>query len=121
MKKIIIMLALVGLFVGNSAFAHNVYDDYGKVVSVIPDEVWASVLKQSSTAGVKLPLFYAGQSVVDEHGVVLNCEWFMFMGCQNPTKTEAYRVAMRSVAKQLIAQGRADFFPIFKGWIEEVK
>jgi hypothetical protein len=45
----------------------------------------------------------------------------MFMGCQNPTKTEAYRVAMRSVAKQLIAQGRADFFPIFKGWIEEVK
>lgn len=124
MKKIIALLVLVGLFASNSAYAvHNVYNyDGTKVVSTISDELWAEAMVKSKVYGTsKLPLFRAGETVVDEYGVILKCEWFMFMGCQNPTKTEAYREAMRGLARDLIARGWDWAFPIFAGWVASVR
>jgi hypothetical protein len=123
MKKIIVLLAVVGLFISGSAFAvHNVTDEYGRVINTIPDDVWADAMARAKVFQTsKLPLFYAGQSVTDEYGVVLSCEWFMFMGCQNPVNSPAYKTAMQGLARELIAKGWDYAFPMFSGWVNSVK
>lgn len=124
MKKIFTLLVLAGLFMSNSVFAvHNVYSEDGtKVTATISDELWnEAMLRAKVFSDKKLPLFRPGQTVTDEHGIVLTCEWFMFMGCQDPTRSEAYRTAMRNLAKELIAKGWDYAFPIYQGWVNSVK
>lgn len=124
MKKIIITLALVGMLVAPSVFAeHLIYDAGGtKVIGSITDKAWNEAITASQLQGAeKLPVFPPNTSVVDEHGIVLTCYWFMATGCQDPTHSQVYRTAMQKLARELIRIGWAPFFPLYSGWVESVR
>lgn len=122
MKKLISVM-IVGLVLPIAASAHNVYNaDNTAVVSVIPDDIYNEIIARSQRSGQNLPRIASGASVTDEHGVVDTCPWFYGMfGCVDLTKTPEYHTYMTNLAKDLIAKGAANQYPIFKGWIDSVK
>lgn len=72
--------------------------------------------------GGETPTVKAGTVVTDEHGIAYDCPIiFVSFQCYDLTRTDYYRNQMRELGRQLIANGRAPFFPSLKGWIDSVR
>jgi|HubBroStandDraft_6_1064221.scaffolds.fasta_scaffold1330654_2 hypothetical protein len=104
---------------------HGIYSDDGlnTLIGCITDEAWqAAAAAQAAQNSENLPVVAAGSTVTDEMGVQYTCPWYVFEGCYDLTHTAAYRSAMQSTARQLIAEGfTAQSAPVFAGWINSVQ
>lgn len=71
--------------------------------------------------GVDTPLAKAGEVIKDAHGVQVTCPILPATKCYDISRTASYEEGMRTLARQLIANGRASTFPVFAGWIASVR
>lgn len=134
MKKLIaitIILSSIGIVGFSNASAsvvclapdHAVWNDLNNtVVGCILATQWEKEMAAAASRNdKKLPYVAPGAIVTDEGGWQDSCPSWYVMGCVNLSKTDKYRQDMLSLARQLVASGRASQFPSFAGWIAMVR
>lgn len=134
MKNIIILGALaIILSTGNVASAHDIYEDvwdgtatttiavahnHPEITNGDPNKVvngWGLTNEQSKIVA-------GGTIIKDAKGIVWNdaCPKWQ-PKCVDLTGTEYYISSMKSLARQLLANGFWVKFPVFKAWLDSVK
>jgi len=71
--------------------------------------------------GFDTPKVKSGTVIYDEMGVKDTCPKWYPRGCFNISNTNYYKNRMKTLARMLIANGFAKYFPIYNGWIELVR
>ncbi len=111
MKKSII-LGLALFFVAGTALASDGTLSHSNGNPYKITQPWGLTQEQTVTVGI-------GDTITNEAGLSEVCTFFH--GCSDITKTDFYRNNMIETARQLIENGRLQFFPMFQYWGQFVR
>lgn len=131
------MFALAIMFVATPALASSEYEPIGGAclkgdIEVLTESVLTSCIRVERSNGNPLLITQSwgltqaetvtvgeGDVVVDEAGSATVCTFIH--GCSDLTSTDFYRNNMIETARQLIDNGRLQFFPMFSYWSQFVR